>query len=64
MVEQADAKGSVLDGTGMQSWHGRLACAGRPSVTATVLHASALQAQEQLARKLVDAAIRDGCGRR
>lgn len=64
MIEQTDGKDTLLDGTGMLSWHGRLACAGRPSVTATVLHISALHAQEELARKLVDAAIRDTCVRR
>jgi hypothetical protein len=64
MVEQIDVRGSILDGSLLKSWHSRLACAGRPSVTATTLHVSALHAQEQLARKLVDAAIRDGCGRR
>ncbi|MFZ9888718.1 MAG: hypothetical protein ACO3JL_14555, partial [Myxococcota bacterium] len=63
-VEQLEGKGTLLAGTGMRSWHGRLACAGRPSVTATTLHVSALQAQEQLAKKLVDAAIREGCSRR
>lgn len=60
-VAEVDTKGGILAGTGMRSWSGRLACTGKPSITAQALHAVPLQAQEELVKKLVDAGIRRFC---
>ncbi|MDP2342501.1 MAG: hypothetical protein Q8O67_16210 [Deltaproteobacteria bacterium] len=62
-VDKLDtSKDSILGGTAMQSWSGRLICEGLPSTTATALHAIPLKAQEDLVAKLLDTGIRRWCG--
>ncbi len=61
--EKLDISNTALADTGMQSWAARLACVGRGSVTAQALGAVPLKAQEELVVKLVDAGVRQWCGR-
>ena len=55
-------KDSILAGSSLQSWTGRLICAGSASTTAVALAVSPLKAQEDLIAKLIDGGIRRWCG--
>jgi tetratricopeptide (TPR) repeat protein len=62
-VEKNDvSKNSILAGSSMQSWSGRLICEGLSSTTAVALSPIPLKAQEELVAKLLDAGIRRWCG--
>jgi tetratricopeptide (TPR) repeat protein len=61
-VEEVNSTSSVLSGTGMHLYSGRLACTGLGSVTGQTLHAVPLKAQEELVKELVNGAIKTWCG--
>lgn len=55
------SKDSILGSSMMQSWTGRLTCAGLPPATATVLSIGNLKAQEELVPRLIDNGIKKWC---
>ncbi len=62
-LEKNDTSRSDFIPSSMQSWTGRLTCAGLVPVTSTVLGIGSLKAQEDLVPKLLDGAIQKWCVR-